>query len=151
MQMNTPPKTVIAEDVEVTGTIKCGSHVQMDGKLNGDLACSGMAIVGTNAVVKGNLSVESVTVLGQINGNIAARDKIELKSTTRLNGDIKARRLTVEDGVTFIGKCEVMPTARPASEEGRTAAPAPAPAHEEAPAEEPADLKGKTGGLFGRR
>jgi cytoskeletal protein CcmA (bactofilin family) len=47
--------------------------------------------------------------MGKIDGNIDASDRIEMKSTTRLNGDIKAKRLTVEDGVTFIGRSEVNP------------------------------------------
>ena len=80
---------------------------QCDGKLNGDLNCNGAAIIGTSAVIKGNINVESTTVLGQINGNVVARDKIELKSSTRLNGDIKATRVVIEDGAVFNGSIEM--------------------------------------------
>jgi cytoskeletal protein CcmA (bactofilin family) len=154
MQGNATPKTIIGEDVEITGAIKCASHIQIDGKLNGDLTCNGSAIVGTTAAVKGNLNVESITVLGQVNGNVVARDKIELKSSTRLNGDIKAKRLTVEDGVTFIGKAEVMPSgtasARTDTAEARPPAlGAPAP-RETADVDESTESKGK-GGIFGRK
>jgi cytoskeletal protein CcmA (bactofilin family) len=55
------------------------------------------------------MSIETVSIMGQVNGNITAKDKIELKSTARLHGDIRAKRLTVEDGVTFVGKVEVNP------------------------------------------
>lgn len=103
-------QSIIGEDIEVVGSIKCASSIQIDGKLNGDLACNGSAVIGNKAVIKGNLTVESVTIMGQVNGNVTARDRIELKSTTRLNGDIRAKRLTVEDGVTFIGKSEVNPS-----------------------------------------
>ena len=103
-------KTIIAEDIEIEGTITCGSDIQFDGKLTGDLDCSGNVIIGNKSVIKGNISVKSITIMGKIDGNIEASDRIEMKSTTRLNGDIKAKRLTVEDGVTFIGKSEVNPT-----------------------------------------
>ena len=141
-------KTFIAEDVEVTGSIKCASNIQVDGTLNGDLVCSGNAIVGASAKVKGNIAVESVTVLGQINGNITAKDRIELKSSTRLIGDIRAKRLTVEDGVSFVGKSEVNPTAGPVPSASRT------PSVDEV--SEPATLderdnRAKTSGLFGKR
>jgi len=107
--MSTEAKTVIAEDVEISGNIKCESDIQFNGKLNGDLTCGGMAMIGSTSAVKGNMSIETVSIMGQVNGNITARDKIELKSTARLHGDIRAKRLTVEDGVTFVGKVEVNP------------------------------------------
>lgn len=102
-------RTTIGEDVEITGNIKCESGIQINGKLNGDLTCASQAQIGASCAVKGNLSVETVSVMGQINGNINAKDKIELKSSAKLHGDIRARRLTVEDGVTFVGKVEVNP------------------------------------------
>jgi cytoskeletal protein CcmA (bactofilin family) len=55
-----------------------------------------------------------VSIEGKINGNILAKDKIEMKATATVNGDIKAKRLSVEDGVTFVGRSEVNPNAAPA-------------------------------------
>ena len=103
-------KTIIAEDIEIEGTITCASDIQFDGKLTGDLECSGNAIIGNKSVINGNISAKSITIMGKIDGNIDASDRIEMKATTRLNGDIKAKRLTVEDGVTFVGKSEVNPS-----------------------------------------
>ena len=100
-------KTIIAEDIEITGTIKSASNIQFDGKLNGDLNCAGSAMLGKNAVVKGNINAEAVSISGSITGNIVVKDRIEMKSTARVQGDISAKRLTVEDGVTFVGKSEV--------------------------------------------
>jgi len=103
-------KTVIAEDVEIVGSINCASDIQLSGKLNGDLNCTGHALIGDAAVIKGNISATSSSVQGQVNGNVSVKDRIELKSTARINGDIRAKRLTVEDGVTFVGKAEVTPS-----------------------------------------
>ncbi len=108
-------RTTIGEDVEITGNIKCESGIQINGKLNGDLTCGSLAQIGARASIKGNMSVETVSITGQVNGNITAKDKIELKSTAKLHGDIRAKRLTVEDGVTFIGKVEVNPSGTAAS------------------------------------
>ena len=41
---------------------------------------------------------------GKINGNISAKEKIEIKTKTELFGDIRAAKLVVEEGVTFVGK-----------------------------------------------
>lgn len=108
--MSADMKTVIADDVEVVGSIKSASNIQIDGKLNGDLTCTGDALLGTSCSIKGNVNVKSTTVNGQVNGNITAKDKIDLKASARVTGDIRAKRLTVEDGVSFIGKAEVTPS-----------------------------------------
>lgn len=107
MENSETTKTVIAEDVEVVGSIKCASNIHLEGKLNGDISCTGNAVIGKSATVKGNISANSTTVFGQVNGNITAKDKIELKSSSRITGDLRAKRLTVEDGVSFVGKSEV--------------------------------------------
>ncbi len=116
-------KTIIGEDVEISGNVKCESNIQINGKLNGDLTCGGQAVIGNTSAVKGNMSIETVSIMGQVNGNITAKDKIELKSTARLHGDIRAKRLTVEDGVTFVGKVEVNPAGNAAGNAAGTAAP----------------------------
>jgi len=64
--------------------------------------------------------VGSIVVRGKITGNLIAKDKIEIKSKTELFGDIRAAKLVIEEGVTFVGKSEVnpnkvSPTAAPTS------------------------------------
>ena len=72
-------------------------------------ATGGALNLGDSAVVNGNINVQSVVVRGKINGNITAKEKIEIKSKTELFGDIRAAKLIVEEGVTFVGKTEVNP------------------------------------------
>lgn len=132
MALDNTAKTVVAEDVEIVGTIKCGSNIQLDGKLNGDLNCAGNAVIGTTASVKGNIAANSLSVLGQVSGNIAVKDRVELKASATVTGDIKAKRMTVEDGVTLLGKSEVNPSGSLGS---RSYAPeSKPPVHEIAPA-----------------
>ena len=106
---NGTAQSVITSEVEIKGTIKSAGSVRMDGKLDGDLACQGDAILGKTATMKGNMSGNNVVIEGTINGTITAKDKIEMKADTRITGDIKSRRLAVEDGVTFVGKADVNP------------------------------------------
>ena len=88
-----------------------------------------------------------VTIMGHVTGNVTARDRIELKSTTRLNGDIRAKRLTVEDGVTFIGKSEVNPSGAAG---GRPQPEASAAASDQGKEEGTGDEKSK-GAFFGKK
>ena len=110
MDNNSTPQSVIGADVEITGTIKSTGSVRVDGKLDCELACGGDAVVGKDAKIKGNLNVNSATIEGTVSGNVTAKDRIEMKSSARVTGDIRAKRLSVEDGVTFIGRSEVNPS-----------------------------------------
>lgn len=134
-------KSIIAPDVEITGTIKSNSGIRIEGKLEGEMICAADISIGKSATIKGNLSATSVVIEGTIHGNITVKDKIEMKSTAKVHGDIVAKRLSVEDGVTFIGRSEVNPGG--AGGGGATSSSPSAPAPE-----------GKTenqGGIFGRR
>jgi cytoskeletal protein CcmA (bactofilin family) len=50
---------------------------------------------------------KSITVYGKVVGNITVAERCELKSRCTLQGDLKAARLVIEEGATFIGKSEV--------------------------------------------
>lgn len=108
---NTPnsSKNVLNSDVEIKGTLKFSGELTFDGKLDGDINSDGSLNLGDNAVVKGNLNVNNVVVRGKINGNIVAKEKIDIKSKTELFGDVRTPKLVIEEGVTFVGKSEVNP------------------------------------------
>jgi len=113
--MENNEKTIVSSEVEIVGTIKSKGSVRIDGKLDGELHVSGDVVVGKSANIKGNLHVNSVIVEGSVSGNISAQDKIDMKASARVNGDIRSKRLAVEDGVTFVGKSEVNPSGTPGS------------------------------------
>src|SRR5258708_24897134 len=110
--METPThssKNVLNSDVEIKGAIKFSGELTFDGKLDGDINSEGSLALGDNAVIKGNINVNTVVMRGKINGNVIAREKIEIKSKTELFGDVRAPKLVIEEGVTFVGKTEVNP------------------------------------------
>src|ERR1700722_16148545 len=102
-------KNVLNSDVEIKGNLKFSGELSFDGKLEGDIQTEGTLTLGDSAVVNGNITAQSVVVRGKITGNIHAKEKIEIKAKTELFGDIRATKLTVEEGVTFVGKTEVNP------------------------------------------
>ena len=102
-------KNVLNSDVEIKGNLRFTGELTFEGKLEGEIASDGTLHLGDSAVVTGNINVGSITVRGRVNGNVTAKDKIEIKSKTELFGDIRASKLAVEEGVTFVGKTEVNP------------------------------------------
>ena len=110
--MNTPPnnsKNVLAADVEIKGTLKFAGELTFEGKLEGEINSEGVLTLGETAVINGNINAQSVVVRGKVNGNVTAREKIDIKAKSEMFGDIRAAKLAIEEGVTFVGKTEVNP------------------------------------------
>src|SRR5258708_35123775 len=129
--MNTPPnssKNVLSSDVEIKGNLKFSGELTLEGKLEGEINSDGILHLGETGAVNGNLNVNSVVVRGKINGNVIAKDKIEIKSKAEVFGDVRAAKLVIEEGVTFVGKTEVNP-----NKVAPSSGPAPRPAAPEAP------------------
>jgi cytoskeletal protein CcmA (bactofilin family) len=106
---NNSSKNVLNSDVELKGTLKFSGELTFDGKLDGDIQTEGGLVLGDNAVIKGNLNVNTVVIRGKVNGNVVAKEKIDIKTKAELFGDIRAPKLVIEEGVTFVGKTEVNP------------------------------------------
>ena len=102
--------TTLTPDVEIKGTIKFSKVLEMNGKFEGELITNdGEVIVGATGDVKANFSVKNAVVEGKVTGNVTAAEKVELKNRAQLIGDITAKTLSIEEGVLFVGKCNVNP------------------------------------------
>ena len=103
-------KNILSSDVEIKGSIKFTDNLTVDGKVEGEIISpGGILVVGENAEVRGEIKTKSVTVHGKVNGNITVEERCELKNRAQLIGDLKAARLVIEEGATFVGKSEVTP------------------------------------------
>jgi len=104
-----PQKNVLNSEVEIKGNLKFSGELTFDGKVEGEIQTDGTLHLGDSAIINGNINAQTVVLRGKINGNIHAKDKIEIKAKTELFGDIRASKLAIEEGVTFVGKTEVNP------------------------------------------
>ncbi|MDP9291653.1 MAG: polymer-forming cytoskeletal protein [Verrucomicrobiota bacterium] len=102
-------KNILSNDVEIKGSIKFQNELIIDGRVEGEINSPGVLTVGENAEIRGEIKTKSVTVLGKVHGNITVDERCELKTRAQLIGDLKAARLTIEEGATFVGKSEVTP------------------------------------------
>jgi cytoskeletal protein CcmA (bactofilin family) len=100
-------KDILSSDVEIKGSIKFQKELLIDGKVEGDINSDGVLTIGENADIHGEIKTKSITVYGKVHGNITVTERCELKSKCILQGDLKAARLIIEEGATFIGKSEV--------------------------------------------
>jgi cytoskeletal protein CcmA (bactofilin family) len=100
-------KDILSSDVEIKGSIKFQKELLIDGKVEGEINSEGVLTIGENADIRGEIKTKSIVVFGKVQGNITVNERCELKSKCTLQGDLKAARLIIEEGATFVGKSEV--------------------------------------------
>jgi len=101
--------TVLAEDIDFSGTMKFKNSLMIKGKFDGRIDAEGHLILGPNAEVKAKIKAGIVTNYGKIIGNVEAIKKLELLKGAELNGDIKTPDLIIESGCIFNGNCVMGP------------------------------------------
>ena len=85
------------------GKLTYEGHVHVDGRAEGEIRVTGNIEVASGAKVKALLEATNVTVKGQVEGALNARDKLILGKNARLSGDVNVRRLQIEDGASLNG------------------------------------------------
>src|SRR5688572_14511673 len=96
-------ESVIAADLTIEGKIEGAGHVRMAGRFKGDVNVDGDLTIEPGAKITGSVRARTVTVGGDLDGNIDAASRVELLSTGILNGDLKAASLTVAAGSRMRG------------------------------------------------
>lgn len=99
-------ESVISAEITITGKIDGAGHVRIAGRFEGDVHIEGDLTVDAGAKVTGSVRANSVTIGGEVEGNIDSAQSVEILSTGVLNGDLKAGTLTVASGSRMRGRVE---------------------------------------------
>lgn len=99
-------ESVISADITITGKINGAGHIRIAGQFEGDVHIEGDLTVDAGAKLTGGVRAKSVTIGGEIDGNIESAESVEILSTGILNGDVKAGTLTVASGSRMRGRVE---------------------------------------------
>jgi cytoskeletal protein CcmA (bactofilin family) len=85
------------------GKLIYDGSIHADGRVEGEVRVSGNIETANGSSVRALLEGTNVTVKGQVEGQVTARDKLTLGRNSRLSGDIQVRRLQIDDGATLNG------------------------------------------------
>lgn len=123
--------TVIGPDTLIRGEMTFQSAARILGKFEGRLVGPGQIEIGEGSHCKATVEAGTVVVEGAVEGDIVARERLELNPTAHVKGDIVALKLIVAEGASFSGHVAVGPEAVKAAAPARpetAGAPTPAPA-----------------------
>lgn len=91
----------------VSGQLSFQGPTRIDGTVDGEIQCQGMLTIGESAEVKAKITAQAVVIRGKVEGNVSARESIELITPARLIGNIDTPRLIITEGVVVDGDCSM--------------------------------------------
>lgn len=122
----------IGKSVVVKGELSGSEDLVVDGEVEGSIALRGQSLtIGPNGRVRANIEARNVILHGRVDGDIHASERVELRKSASLSGDITTARISIEDGAFFKGTIDIQkPEPAPKMEprpQTTTAAAVPAP------------------------
>lgn len=96
---------IISEGTRIKGDVISAGDIRIDGELKGNISTKGKLVVGPNGKITGEVDCSNVEVSGLIKGKVNATELLNMKSTSQIEGDIIAGKLSVEPGSLFSGTC----------------------------------------------
>ena len=103
----TNASTYLADGSSFTGKAQIAGTMRIEGKADGDLEATESIIVGKSGLVQANLKTRRAVLNGRFSGKIDASDRVELQNGSRVEAEIHAKNMVMEDGVQFSGNCRV--------------------------------------------
>lgn len=89
----------------VSGQLSFHGPARIDGSVDGEIQCQGTLTIGEGAEIRAKISGHVVIIRGKVEGNVAAKEKVELAAPAKLIGNVDTPRLIVAEGVVFDGNC----------------------------------------------
>ena len=109
-KFNEPDNTtinLISTGTDIFGDVKSSGDIRIDGTLTGNLNTKGKVVIGPTGKVKGEVICKNSEVAGLIEGKIIVGQLLNLKATSKINGDIITSKLSIEPGAVFTGNCKM--------------------------------------------
>lgn len=93
----------INEGTLITGDLTAQTDIRIDGKITGNIICTAKVVIGSSSQIIGNIHCNDLTIEGKIKGNIDVNGTLYLRSTAFFEGDVKYKKLIVEEGANISG------------------------------------------------
>ena len=129
---------MVGDGISITGDVNANSNLKVEGRIEGRAVSSSQDIeVAESGVIKASITAKVVRIAGAVAGDISGSEKVVISKSGRVQGNIVAPRVQLDDGALFRGSIDMNPAepaqaskpaaAKPAAE-AKQASPAPKPA-----------------------
>lgn len=94
---------------KISGKISFEGPARVDGEVDGEINAKDSLVIGETAVITAHIRAGSVSVAGKVSGDIVATQRIEIRPSAKVSGNITAPVLAVQEGALFEGHCSMQP------------------------------------------
>ncbi|MCI0527184.1 MAG: polymer-forming cytoskeletal protein [Nitrospira sp.] len=99
---------IIGQSIQIKGELTGNEDMTIDGTVEGNIELKANHLtIGPNGNIKADLNAKTVTITGKVDGNITAEEKVEIRETGKVRGNIVAPRVAISDGAFFKGSVEM--------------------------------------------
>ena len=95
---------LLGAGAEFEGKLTFAGTVRIDAKFKGTIVTNDVLVVGDRARIDADITCGTVIVHGEVNGNIRAKNAVELHAPAKVRGDVETPSLSLERGVVFQGQ-----------------------------------------------
>jgi cytoskeletal protein CcmA (bactofilin family) len=103
----TPPEAVISvigAGMKIVGDCETDGAVRVDGMIEGSVRAGKAVVIGKDGLVKGNMFTQDAVISGRVDGSVVAESRLEVQATAVISGDVRARRMQLEEGASLQGQ-----------------------------------------------
>lgn len=100
-------ETVIANGTEVRGRIQGPNTVRIAGFFEGEISIDGMLWIGQQGEVQGTVKARDMIIEGQMKGEVEPSERIEIRASGRVIGNISCQKLAMAEGCFFQGEIKM--------------------------------------------
>ncbi len=105
-----PSDVTIPADTSFTGDIDTKAGIRINGRIKGDVTALGDVVIGSYGSIDGSLTGSAVSISGIVTGDVEATGVLHMFAGSRIDGDIQALGIVIEEGAHFKGKCTIADT-----------------------------------------
>jgi cytoskeletal protein CcmA (bactofilin family) len=99
----------IGKSVYIKGELSGSEDLYVDGEVEGTIELDGHRLtVGAEGRIRASVQAKDVIIQGKVNGDVVGAQRVELKKTAHLVGNIKTQRIAIEEGAVFKGSIEML-------------------------------------------
>ena len=112
----TPPESVISiigPGMKVIGDCHTDGTVRVEGTVEGSIKAAKAVVIGKQGVVIGDIQTQDAVVSGRVTGTLVAESRLELQATCQIDGDVRTRRMQLEEGAILNGTVHMSDGKRP--------------------------------------
>ena len=96
--------SIVASGMSVVGDCDTDGTIRIEGRVEGTIRAGKAVVVGKEGVVDGHVVTQDAVIAGRVTGTVTAESRLEVQATARIDGDVAALRMQLEEGAELNGR-----------------------------------------------